>query len=137
MSGSKFANNRQKAAIAVLVQKLGLQGQKKILVLSHTDGRTDTSKDMYFHEANDLIKSLKDRDPDEAKAERMRRVIISFAHQSGYRFPNTNRVDMKRLDGWCVKYGKFHKKLNQHNYKELVELITQFKEVYKDHINNI
>lgn len=99
------------------------------MVASFSHGRATSSKDLYTAEAAAMITHLKAQDPDEISAERQRRKIISLAHEAGYRVPGTKKVDMKRLDEWCKKYGHGHKSLNNYTLKELPALVTQFQAV--------
>lgn len=136
MNGNKKVSPGQLSCIGALINKLNLQDQKNDMVRGFTNGRTDSRADMYMNEAADMIRHLKKLDPEEQKCEEKRRVIISMAHECGYRKPGTTKVDMVRLDGWCTKYGKFKKKLNQHNYKELLELIYQYKQYYASYLRD-
>lgn len=136
MTTENKANKGQLACLGAMITKLKLQSSKESIVLGFTNGRTDSRADMYKEEATAMIKYLKSLDPDEQKAEKQRRYIISMAHECGYRKPGTTKVDMKRLDEWCVKYGMYHKKLNQHNVDEIPHLVTQFKERYKSYLKN-
>lgn len=117
-------NKKQIAAIHTLISKLNLP--KADIVIGASSGRTESVGGLTSAEANDLIKYLKSQDPEEKKAEKVRRVIISMAHELGYRKPGTKKVDMAKLDEWCMKYGKFKKKLNQHSLSEVNELRWQF-----------
>ena len=136
MSGNK-ANKEQKVIIGVLVTKLGLQKRKKEMTLGFSGGRTDTTTDLTPDEARAYIKYLKSQDPDEIAADKMRKKIISMAHELGYRIPGTTKVDMIKLDEWCIKYGHKHKKLNQYLVDELPLLVTQFEKRYDSHVKNI
>lgn len=127
----------QIACIHAMVKKLNLTSSKGDIVLGFTDGRTDSVGDMYLDEAKAMIQWLKSQDPEEQSAERQRRYIISMAHECGYRKPGTTKVDMVKLDSWCVNYGYLHKKLNQYRQHELPKLVTQFEKVYKDYLNKV
>lgn len=105
--------------------------------MGFTSGRSGSSKDLTSDEANALIRHLKQLDPEEVAAEKMRRKIISMAHEMGWRLPGTTRADMQRIDSWCVKYGYLHKKLNQYLPAELPALVTQFEAVYKSFLKGI
>ena len=122
-------NVAQNKAIFALLNKTGLMAQKENLVLGFSGGRTATTKDLYNDEINDLIRYLKTQDKDEAGAEKMRRKIIAMAHRLGWEHEN-GKVDMQRLDAWCVNKGYLKKKLNQYLYNELPKLVWQFKETY-------
>lgn len=123
------------ACIHALINKLHLKGRKEEMVMGFTTGRSGSSKDLTNDEANAMIRHLKSLDPEEVGAEKMRRKIISMAHEMGWRIPGTTKADMKHIDAWCLKYGK--KKLNQYRYKELVKIVTMFKEMYNDFLKGI
>ncbi len=65
--------------------------------------------------------------------DRMRKKIISYAYQMQW-VTQEGKADMPRLNNWCVKYGMFHKPLNDHNMPELVQLVTQVEKLYKSHL---
>lgn len=127
-------NGKQIGAIYALVNKLKLN--KADVVAGASDGRTEHVSELSNEEANLLIKYLKSQDPDEVKCEKERKRIISMGHDLGYRKKGTTKIDMVQLDGWCVKYGMFKKKLNQHNLEELQKLRWQFKQYHDDFIKD-
>jgi len=59
----------------------------------------------------------------------------------GWQLPPDNtgrrRVDMKRVDGWCVSFSYLKKKLDNYTYEELPKLVSQFELVYTDYLNKI
>jgi len=110
-----------------LISKLGISPeQKREIIFGFTSGRSGSSKDLTHDEAVLLIGHLKSLDPDEKKAEIMRRKVISMAHEIGWHQPGTNKIDMPRLDGWCKKFGYLKKGLNAYTLSELPKLVTQF-----------
>lgn len=127
-------NGKQIGAIYALVKKLNLD--KANVVWGASAGRTEHVSELSNEEANLLIKYLKSQDPDEAKCEKARKVIISMAHELGYRKPGTTKVDMVKLDEWCMKYGKYKKKLNQHKLDELNKLQWQFGEYHRKFVRD-
>lgn len=120
-----------------MINKLGLQNAKEELVYSFSDQRTTSRAELSFDEAKALIAHLKRQDPEEKKAEVMRRKIIAYCHQMKRYKPGTAQVDMKWLDGWCVKFGYLHKKLDQYRYSELPALLTQFESVYASFLKEL
>lgn len=131
------ATKPQLNCINALLNKLGLMEIRADVISGATQGRITSRADLTIEEAKYLIQWLKSKDPEEVSAERQRRYIISMAHECGYRIPGTTKVDMQRLDNWCIKFGAFGKKLNSHTPKELPTLVTQFKAVYKGVIKSI
>jgi len=129
---------QQLKIVNVLVGKLGIDRERKQAIISgFSSGRCTSSAELYKIEAIELIGHLKSMDPEEQRSEVMRRKIISMAHELHWHFPGTNKIDMKRVDGWCEKFGYGKKKLNQYDVKELPKLITQFElGPYRSFINS-
>ena len=133
----QLLNKGQLIAINTLISKLKFtKEQKATMVSGFTAGRSDSSKDLSMSEAALLISHLKSQDPDEQKAEKMRRKIISMAHELHWHQPGAVQIDMKRVDGWCKTYGFGKKGLNSYSLAELPKLVTQFQNgPYKSFIN--
>ena len=131
--------------IQAMISKLHLRGSKEDLIAGASQQRTTSVVELTSEEAKSLIQYLKSQDPEEVKAEVMRKKIISMAHEMGWHLPNSKsqnsnskpKVDMARLDAWMVKSSILHKKLNQYQYKELPALITQFERVYQSFLKGI
>lgn len=123
----QLLNKGQLIAINTLISKLQFtKEQKATMVSGFTAGRSGSSKDLLMSEAALLISHLKRLDPDEKQAEKMRRKIISMAHELHWHKPGTVQIDMKRVDGWCKSYGFGKKGLNSYALAELPKLVTQF-----------
>jgi hypothetical protein len=137
MNTVELASVNQIKCINSLLSKLHLRERKTELVLGSSGGRTQSTKELTLDEAKALISYLKSNDPEELKAEVMRKKMISLAHEMNWHLPGTNKVDMKRLDGWCKSFSSLKKSLNNHTYKELPALITQFQKVYSSYLSNL
>lgn len=131
------ATHKEHKAIGALLKKLNIQDQRAELIYVYTGGRSRSGSGLQSGEAADLIKYLKTLDPDEKMAERMRRKIIAYAHEMKWYKPGSEKVDMERLDNWCMKFSYLKKKLNQYLYRELPALITQFESVYASFLKSI
>lgn len=111
---------------------------RKMMVSQATAGRTDSSSKMYRTEMSTLLDHLKSLNTDETnsdKADRLRKKIISMAHEMSWESLQ-GRADMERINNWCIKYGKYHRPLNDHSILELGILITQFERgPYFNHLN--
>jgi hypothetical protein len=127
--------NSQIQIIQTLITKTGNRDIKEEIILGFTEGRSKSIKDLSEKATKDLIKHLKELDPDERSADTMRKKIISMAHELNWRLPleagKAPRVDMRRLDAWLQKYSYLHKKLDSYTYDELPKLVTQFESVYQ------
>jgi TolA-binding protein len=133
----------QNKLLHALLAQTNLVGQKANLVCSMTSGRTEKSSEMNSMEANELIAYLRTQtaalrtDGLEARADRMRKKILSLAWQMNWTNLNTKRevkVDVNRVNAWCSKYGYLKKPLNDYLYDELPKLLTQFESVYNSYL---
>lgn len=108
--------------------------QKETLVLAFSNGRCKSSKELTLQEAGALITHLKSLDG----SHKMRRKIISMAHELGWKIPGTKKIDMDAINEWCKKYGFGKKELNEYTEQELPKLVTQFQNgPYKHYLHNL
>ena len=122
-------NPGQLKALNTLVSKLGINKEEKaIMVSGFSGGRCASSKELFSDEANDMIKHLKELDPEEAKADKMRKKIISMAHEMNWRV--NGKVNMQAIDTWCRNYSYLKKSIDRYTYTELPKLVSQFQSVY-------
>lgn len=132
-----YSTKAQNGAIGGMVAKMKLtKDAKAALIFSFSDGRTETTPELYFEEAHALIKWLKEelKLPDTPK-DRMARAILSLAHEMNWRIKG--KVDINRVNTWCIKYGYLHKKFNDYDETELPTLLTQFQRANKDYHKGI
>lgn len=125
----------QLRCIYALLTKLKLK--ETDIVPGFTKDDRETVPQLTKQEAIAIIGWLKENDPEEKKAEKQRRYIISMTHELGWRIPGTTKADMKRLDEWMVASSYLHKKLNSYTPKELPKLVTQFQSMYKGYLNKV
>lgn len=132
----KDASPAQVKCVNTLISKLGLKEQKANIISGATDGRSESSGELKMPEATELIKYLKSKDPEEVRAEVMRRKLIGMAYERAGLARNAEKTDKQKvvnwLNGWCVQYGYLHKALNSYRYNELPMLVSQFQAVLKD-----
>ena len=100
------------------------------MVLGFTGMRTGHVSDMSVTEAITMIKHLKGLDPDERKAELMRKKLIAMAYERAG-LPRSASKEQKQaavdgLNGWCKQYGYKKKGLNAYTLKELPKLVSQY-----------
>lgn len=114
------------------------------LAYDYSKGRTQHVSQLYKDEATQLIKwLLNSLKVQVTPKEKMMRKILSLAHELHWelshasRHGKSNKVDMAKLDEWCMRYGQFHKPLDQHNEMELTKLVTQFQYVHKDFLKGV
>ena len=121
----------QLKCLHTLFSRLGISGDTKLAIISPAT----ITRELSFSEAGALIKRLKEQQNSlnparHAKAEKMRRKIISMAHEIGWQKPGTAlaspKADIKRIDDWCRKFGYLKKALDNYTCEELPQLVTQF-----------
>lgn len=97
----------------------------------HMEISSSELEGMSSTEASNLIqKMLKGgiaKDATKEKETEMKMKIISMGHTIGWQIPGTEKINMERINNWCVKYGMYNKPLDKHTYTELTHLVTQFK----------
>lgn len=126
-----------------LLNDAGIVGDdKRALVLAFTETRTGSSRELLMGEAQQLIRHLEERlglaatapTPEQEEAsDKMRRKILSLAHEMRWELPG-GKVDMDRVNGWCQARGFGKKALNAYTHDELTKLVSQFKIMYKSHL---
>lgn len=138
---------KQNRRLHQLLTETGQMEYKKDLVKGYSSIKSESSKDLLPNEADALIRhlesyktSLKPAKPTfktgSPEADRMRKKIIHYAHNMGWE-RDGGKADMKRIDDWCLKFGRYHKALNDHNETELAHLVTQFEAVYTTFLKSI
>jgi hypothetical protein len=134
-----YRNKQQNSALHALISDLNINAeQKEELVFQYTNERTTSSSKMLITECQSLINHLnsikkgftaKPNAWKETPANTMRRKILSICHEMKWTI--SGKVDYAALDVWLLKFGKFHKKLNDLTAEELPAQVTQFEELLK------
>lgn len=113
-----------------LLGALQLTSFKADIVASASNGRTESSKELYFTEAVSLIANL--REKKKAKFGPMRKKVIHQCCMMGM-VDDGDRPDYVRINKFVKGIGKRNpkkKELNQLNWKELIAVTTQVEAVY-------
>jgi len=115
--------------------------QKESIVRGFTGGRTVSISNMADDEFTAFVRHLETLVPNAEAANKMRRKIISMAHDLGWhkRDAKGNLIlrdgkpvaDMVRIDAWCINQGG--KKLNGYTYEELPNIVTGFEKMQKSY----
>lgn len=126
-------------AYFAIEKKLRLKGyclDRKELIHDFTQGEKNSLKALSDVEYKTFIKWLELTFKDIHFTQKsnpennMRRKLIALlVHQVGF--------SMQQLDEWCIQYGKAHKPLNDNNYEELIDLVTQAEKVYATYVKGI
>jgi len=121
--------------VRLLMTRAGMMDQKEELILAVTEGRTSSMREMTQEETQALIKSLGEDDNQAIKG-RMVRKMLSMAHEMGWELPD-GKVNMDKVNAWCIKYGSPKKSLDQLKAKELPGVVTAFEKVYLSFLKSI
>ncbi len=133
----------QLARLHILYKQLGIDTDaKKAMLMEYTEGRTDSSAGLRQKEADALILSLAADAAAADPCDKMRKKIISRAHRLGWvlnpaAYEGKQKVDMNRLNAWCVKYGHLHKELSDYGYNDLVKLNSQMDMAYASYLKSV
>lgn len=100
-------------------------------------GRTIVNTEFYSFSAGPIY--LQILDIKGSADENLRRHIISLAYAMKWRklLDGVYKIDMDRVNAWCIESGFGKKPLYEYTHIELPELVSQFKKVYEHHIVNI
>jgi hypothetical protein len=123
--------------VYLLLREGGLTVFKEDLAFDYSDGRTEHLSGLLPPETSKLIKYLQNyAGLDGDRADKMKRKILSIAHEMHWELAN-GRVDMERVNNWCMCYSGQNKPLDAFKYVELPQLVTQFEMVYMAFLKGI
>lgn len=126
----------QLKCINTLVGKLKISKEDKAVMVSGFSATgKESSRELLYTEAVELIRHLKKLDPQEKDCEPMRKKILHYAHLLGWTKQsifNKTVADVARVDEWMKQYSYLKKKLYSYTYDELPKLVTQVEKFYKD-----
>lgn len=123
---------KQIKMIRFLLAKCGVNEEhdKEDLVYEYTDGRTASLSDMRHRETVALVNALNARlNPDKLKRDKQVGKILSLAHEMHWEL-KSGKVDMARVDNFCLTQTKQKKTLKEFTDAELPKLVTLFEKVY-------
>lgn len=132
-------------ALEKKLKEKGFEGDRKDLISQFTEGKKDSLKSLTHWQYKEFIVWLNSfvngsagtkQTPEYHQRQLLRRKIIALFHKMHYKLDD-GKIDIKRVDEWCLKYGKFKKILNYHTYNELVQLVTQVEKVYETFLKGL
>lgn len=129
---------KQNNQLHAICSKLKIDKEmKEGLVRQFTQGRESSSAEMTIPECQSMINHLNHLSrnsvevvpaaaPQKYKSseDRMRAKVIAMCHQLGWKKPN-GKIDMDRVNGYCLKHTNIKKPLNEYPKRHLYKLITQ------------
>lgn len=133
--------------IHALLAKIGMANDKdykRELIQTYTNGREESTTRLSVNEAGLLISDLQalvGMTPEQIQADRKRKRILHHAHEMLWEIDDPAggrpKVDMDRVNAWCIKSGYLHKPLNDYTLAELSKLAWQMQKVYEDFLKAV
>jgi hypothetical protein len=117
--------------IVDLLKRVNGFHEKDRWVLQRTNDRTSEASKMHAEEAAQFIAWLQERD---ASMNLMRRKIISYAHQLGWKDakdPEGKKADYGRINRWMTTYTSCKKPMARQNAGELKTSLDQFEAFWR------
>ena len=150
-------SSQQMAKFNIILGQMGRGKDKEFkadLVRQFTGARCTSSKDMTWKEAKDMLAALEktgagnsagsergagSESGKQSEGDRKRKLLIHYAYQMNWVVESggQTKVDMERIDRWCVKYGQYHKALMEHSSFELSAILVQFEKAFKDYLKAV
>lgn len=139
-----YASNAQKDIIHRLKRQKGLDDDTyRATIYSFTNGRTDSSKFMYRHEATELISKWLDPEgrkvEDQKKQKEVVRDIFGVSYSIGilnkdYISDDPYEIEMNKakISSFLKKRGTIKKEISKQNLKELKATLKQLQKMKKE-----
>jgi len=136
--------------LGIVAKDTGMSAQevkeyKVELVKEYTDHRESSTTKLSWKEAKDMIAGLEQRTggswtPEQIQADRRRKRILHYAHEMMWVLPSAKgrlKVDVQRVNGWCISHGYLHKPLNDYTLTELSKLVWQMQQAHEAFLNAV
>jgi hypothetical protein len=126
--------------ILKLLFETKLISQRPEIVNGFSDYRTCEIYEMTMEERRKMLAWLEEYEVQTDK-EKCIKKLFHLCHLYGWHTYDEKKekhvVDVKSLNAWLVKYGRFHKELNKHNLLELSQVTSQFEKVVNQFLKTI
>ena len=138
-----YANNPQKTMLHRLKRQTGMsEDDYRAMIYDASNGRTDSSRQLYKHEATQLIKSLLDpQGVNEKRQEEQARIvgqIFGISMHIGilnkdYRSDDPEEIEMNKakISSFLKRRGSIKKDVSRQNLEELKETLKQLQTIKK------
>jgi hypothetical protein len=140
-------------AIESKLKKQGFDIERSDVIKQFSNGRKLGLSQLTPFEYNELLRWLNQRfgnrinivsNPNVApkqhpefneKEDRQKKKIIALFCKMGYL--KDGKADIYRINGWTMKYGHLHKKMNDYHEADLTKLVSQAEEAYKTFVDGL
>lgn len=124
--------------IHTLLGQRGLLDEKRTLIHSFSNGRTDSTKELTIDEAGQMINYLMGTNGDTEKRKEMYRVIYGLAFSMDIIYGDTDddyHMNVAKLNVFCRERGTVKKNLTEQSLTELNKTHRQFRAMLKKHLD--
>jgi hypothetical protein len=106
------------------------------MVRMATAGRTEHISEMTPTEAINLQKSLNGESDnyEPSKKQKLKRKVLAIAHELGWELEGTTKVDMSRVNAYCLERSAAKKAFDRLSEKELEGVVKQFGLMKKNYL---
>ena len=120
-----------------LLSKLGMAESKDDIVLNHSNGRTTHLSELNYNESKSLIDFLANQAkvPPSPKDKQIRKILF-MCHEMRWELPG-GKINMDRINNFCLTRTAQKKPLDQFTAPELPALVTIFEKVYNDYLKGL
>lgn len=131
MEQLEYRTAEQHKVLFGLLHRLNWLHYRQDLAIQYSNGRTESTKELYFKECQTLINYLKievnkpqgSKEP--TQLEKMRKKFFYYCHE--LKWKKKGKLDYERINNWLLKFSYLKKPLN--NYKN--KLLQQIENVLK------
>lgn len=128
-----------------LLTKLGFMDEKALMVRHYTEGRTTSSREMYYSEAMAMIASMEEQMDNESRSKRERivRKMLYYGYQLGWGRPRTSQdhgikastLCYRAIESWAKSDRcAVSKSLRDMTAEELAKALSQLQIIYRKSI---
>jgi hypothetical protein len=120
--------------IHTLLGQQGLMNEKRTIIHSVSEGRTDSTKLLTANEARQLISLLLGADEDYKKRQEVFKAIYGLAWKMDIIYGNTDddyQMNIAKLNVFCRERGTVKKNLTTQNLVEMRRTHRQFEAMYR------
>lgn len=115
-----------------LLEREGLTFVSDDFAIVYSNGRTSNLEDLNHKETQKLIGEFITPSP----ASKMKRKILSMAHEMRWE-TKTGKVDMGRLNAWCVKHTPSHVDFYAIPVKDLSIVVSIYEKMYNEFLKRL
>lgn len=120
--------------IHTLLNQQGLMDEKRTIIHSVSEGRTDSTKQLTANEARQMISWLLDADEENKKRQEVFKAVYGLAFKMDIIYGNTDedyQMNIAKLNVFCRERGTVKKNFTSQNLAEMRRTHRQFEAMYK------